>query len=396
MAALFSRSEARSRAIIESSIDAVVLLGADGTIEGLNAAGERMFGYLQQEVAGRSFLEVLVAPRSRSDLADRGGAPTQGGPAARAETFGLRRGAKEFPIECHFRQLGTGSAAGSCAFVRDLSDARRMEMDLQQALKLEAVGRLAAGIAHEINTPIQFIGDNAMFVQEALVGLSRLLDDYRKAASPEARAALRSTEEEVDLEYLLQHAPQAITRTLEGVERVATIVRSMKEFAHPDQKSMVATDLNRALQATLEVARNEYKLVADVELELGELPLVTCYAGDLNQVFLNIVVNAAQAIAETAHESKGKIRAVTKREGDDVLIAISDTGPGIPEAIRDRIFDPFFTTKEVGRGTGQGLSIARKVLLSHQGSLTFTTEVGRGTTFLVRLPIDRAKGSKAA
>ncbi|MFL5439199.1 MAG: ATP-binding protein [Myxococcales bacterium] len=394
--ALFSRSEARTRAIVESSIDAIVLLGADGSIQGLNAAGEAMFGSLQREVVGLPFLELLVADRSRPAVAEclakRGGRPAHGAQAGRQETFGLRRGGTEFPIECHIRPLSTGSAAEMCAFVRDLSDARQMEMELEQARKLEAVGRLAAGVAHEINTPIQYIGDNATFVGEALAGMNRLLDGYIQAASPETRAALRGIEQEVDLEYLRDHAPQAIAKTLEGVQRVATIVRSMKEFAHPDQKSMIATDLNRALRATLEVARNEYKCVADVEVELGELPLVTCHAGDLNQVFLNIVVNAAHAVADSVRDTgkKGHIRVTTKREGEDVLIAIADTGLGIPEEVRGRIFDPFFTTKEVGRGTGQGLSIARKIVASHQGTLSFTTEVGRGTTFLVRLPIERS------
>jgi two-component system NtrC family sensor kinase len=154
---------------------------------------------------------------------------------------------------------------------------------------------------------------------------------------------------------------------------------------------MAATDLNRAIQATLEVARNEYKYVADVETDLGDLPHVTCLAGELNQVFLNIVVNAAHAIADAVKgtQARGTIRIATRRDGcDGVVVAISDTGTGIPEAIRSKIFDPFFTTKEVGRGTGQGLGIARRIVERHRGRLTFTTAMGQGTTFLVRLPIE--------
>jgi len=168
-------------------------------------------------------------------------------------------------------------------------------------------------------------------------------------------------------------------------------VRSMKEFAHPDQKEMIAVDLNQAINSTLVIARNEYKYLADVETDLGELPLVICHGGDVNQVILNIVVNAAHAIGDVLHgtDGRGRIKVQTRRDGASVEIRISDTGGGIPEAIRSRIFEPFFTTKEVGRGTGQGLAIARAVILErHGGDLTFETEAGRGTTFIIRLPID--------
>jgi two-component system NtrC family sensor kinase len=180
--------------------------------------------------------------------------------------------------------------------------------------------------------------------------------------------------------------------------RVTTIVRSMKEFAHPDQKEMTAVDLNRAVQNTLAISRNEYKLVADLEIDLGELPLVTCYAGEVNQVVLNIIVNAAQAIEDIVKgtDRRGRITVCTRRERADVVISIADSGGGISEAVRDRIFDPFFTTKEVGRGSGQGLAIARSVIVDkHRGQLTFETVPGHGTTFFIRLPIERAAGMPA-
>ena len=165
------------------------------------------------------------------------------------------------------------------------------------------------------------------------------------------------------------------------------MVRALKEFAHPDQKDMTATDLNRAMLFTLTVARNEVKYVADVETELGDLPLVVRHPGELNQVILNLVVNAAQAIAEVVagNGGRGLIRVKTTRDDDAVVIAISDTGGGTPPAVQPRIFDPFFTTKAVGRGTGQGLSIARNVVVDkHGGTLTFETDIGRGSTFFVR------------
>jgi signal transduction histidine kinase len=267
------------------------------------------------------------------------------------------------------------------------------------------VGRLASGIAHEINTPIQFVGDNTRFLQDSFGGLQTLLNKYQElraaaasgAVSPDLLAEVRRVEEESDCAYLLEEIPKALTQTLDGVTRVATIVRAMKDFAHPESKERAATDLNKALLSTLTVARNELKYVADVETDLGELPPVVCNISDLNQVFLNLLVNAANAIGEVVKGSgeKGKIRVRTVAEGKTVLITISDTGCGIAEGIRTKVFDPFFTTKEVGRGTGQGLAIARSVVVErHKGSLTFESEVGKGTTFYVRLPVDSGEYSE--
>ena len=273
------------------------------------------------------------------------------------------------------------------------ADHEQMEIELRMAQKLEAVGQLAAGIAHEINTPIQFVGDSVQFLKDSFEDLRRLLDLYREAlagpaAGPELRARLAQAEDEADLAYLLERVPAACERTLDGVERVASIVRAMKEFAHPEREQAPA-DLNRALETTLTVARNEYKYVARVETDFGPLPAVVCNTSDLNQVFLNLIVNAAHAI-EDADRPEGELGLIsirTRHEGPNVVITISDTGNGIPEAIKTRIFDPFFTTKAVGRGSGQGLAIARAVVDKHRGTLEFETEAGAGTTFVIRLPI---------
>jgi signal transduction histidine kinase len=188
--------------------------------------------------------------------------------------------------------------------------------------------------------------------------------------------------------------PSALDRAVEGLDRVAVIVRALREFAHPDRTEMAPADLNHAVESTLTITRNEYKYVADLETEYGELPLVRCHAGEVNQVVLNIVVNAAHAIegAVKGTEHRGRIAVCTYRDGDDAVITVSDTGPGIPEAIREQIFDPFFTTKEIGKGTGQGLAIARNVIVEkHGGDLRFETTMGVGTTFFIRLPIDGPK-----
>jgi signal transduction histidine kinase len=209
--------------------------------------------------------------------------------------------------------------------------------------------------------------------------------------------ATRVAEEQADLEYLVEHVPRAFDRCADGLGRVTTIVRSMKEFSHPARKQMAPVDLNRAIMTTLTVATNEYKYVADLATELGELPLVNCHINDINQVVLNIIVNAAHAISDVVAntDKRGLITVRTSVEGSYAVIAITDTGGGIPVEVRDRIFDPFFTTKEVGKGTGQGLALAwRAVNEKHAGELTFESTVGVGTTFFIRLPIDGKADSR--
>jgi len=267
--------------------------------------------------------------------------------------------------------------------------------------KLAAVGQLAAGITHEINTPIQFIGDSVTFLKRAIENVTTVLRSHNElldaASSDPALAPLveriKAQESELDIAYDLEEMPIAVNRTLEGVGRVAEIVRAMKAFAHPDRKDKSPASINEVLLNALTVARNEYKYVAETVTEFGDVPVVTCHAGEIGQVFLVLVVNAAHAIADTAtvkEGGKGTITVKTRSDGDHhVLITIADTGSGIPVEIRDRIFEPFFTTKEVGKGTGLGLPIARAIITEkHGGSLTFSTEIGRGTTFSVRLPTE--------
>ena len=297
--------------------------------------------------------------------------------------------------------------------LRDEMKARQhAEVELRHAQKLEAVGRLAAGIAHEINTPVQFVGDNLQFLREANDDLFLLIEHYRSAlergpggpSQAELMEDVNQAEEKADLSYLVDNLPRSIAATQEGLERIATIVRSMKEFAHPSQKEMMAMDLNQGILTTLIIARSEYKHVAEVETDLAELPRVTCFPGDLNQAVLNVIVNAAHAIGDVVAgtDRKGLIRVHSELEGDVVHVAISDTGGGIPQEIQSLIFDPFFTTKEVGRGTGQGLAIARSIVVDkHGGTLTFETKVGQGTTFHLRVPVEgrpsqRMKAAHAA
>ena len=270
----------------------------------------------------------------------------------------------------------------------------RLELEHRQAQKLESIGRLASGMAHEINTPIQFVGDQTQFAQTAVGDLLGLVTRYQALiAKVEAGTvtgadvvAIRSAEAESDLGYVHQALPLAFEAALEGVRRVSQLVQALKEFGHPDRGTKQAADINAALRSTVLVAANEVKYVADTVLELDELPAVVCNISELKQVFLNLIVNAGHAIGDLHAEARGRVGITTRVVGNDVVISIADTGCGIPESARAHIFEPFFTTKTVGRGTGQGLAISRLLVDKHAGSLTFESEVGYGTTFHVRIP----------
>lgn len=290
---------------------------------------------------------------------------------------------------------------------QEMEERERMEGQLQLAQKLESIGQMAAGIAHEINTPIQFIGDNTRFLRDAFDDLVRFTDKslalisaaeagpIPEANLEEAKAAM----DDADLEFLNAEIPGAITQSLDGIERVAKIVSAMKDFSHPgtDKKP---TDLNRVIESTINVAMNEWKYEAEMKIELDQnLPVVHCHAGEFSQVVLNLIINATHAIADAKAEGildNGTIRVSTREDDGFVEIRVGDNGKGIPEEIRGRVFDHFFTTKEVGKGTGQGLSIAHAVIVKkHSGTITLDSEPGQGTTFTIRLPIaDSEEASK--
>jgi PAS domain S-box-containing protein len=398
-------SEERYRELFENASDIVYTTGLDTRVTSLNRMGQSILGYSAQE-ATQLDLKQLVVPK-HWEIVERSRKRLWAGDAdLKFEVEVTRKDGRPMTLEVKPRLIYKGGQpVGVQAIARDITGRDAAEMELRHAQKLESVGRLASGIAHEINTPIQFVGDNTRFLQESFESFQSLLGKYQGlrsalasgSANAELLAEVQRVEEASDCAFLMEEVPRAITQTLEGVDRVATIVRAMKEFAHPEGKEMAAADLNKALLSTLTVARNELKYVADVETAFGELPMVICNVGDMNQVFLNLLVNAAHAIGDVVKGTfaKGNIRVRTQAEGSTVLVTISDTGCGIPEANRPKVFDPFFTTKEVGRGTGQGLAIARTVVVDrHKGALTFESEVGKGTSFYVRLPIDPGECSK--
>jgi PAS domain S-box-containing protein len=364
----------------------------------VNEAASRQYGYSAEEfehITASDLHPPAQASRLQTILAQLWDSPDPVLPQG-AWQYRTRAG-DLLEVEVHAHLLRFKDRPAMLAVVQDVTDRKRLELELQSSQRLEAVGHLAAGIAHEINTPIQFVGDNLHFIQGAFADCQAVTQKYGQLhqavlAGDVPRGVLGDLEkaiETADMEYLAAEVPKALAQSLDGVERIATIVRAMKAFAHPGQKEKVAADLNKALADTLTVARNELKYVADVETDFGDLPPVVCHLADLNQVFLNLLVNAAHAIGTVMKVSgvKGRIGVKTRLDGDRVTVSISDTGCGIPEANRSRVFDQFFTTKEVGRGTGQGLALARSIVVEkHGGRIAFEPNPPQGTTFVVSVP----------
>ena len=375
-------------------------LDPQGGIIDVNCALEELFGFTREELQGKNYMGFLAA----EDVAESRAAYVELVQGIRRNNQTQRRmvakDGRTLLVNIGLTAVrdGDGKVQLLIVTVEDVTEKTHLEIQLRHSQKLESVGRLAAGIAHEINTPIQFVGDNVNFLLGAFDQLLALCASYQTVCqrsiggqvSAEDIARIKHEEELADLEYLQTNIPTSILSTIDGVGRVAKIVHSMKAFAHPDRGEKEPSDLNLALRNTLTVATNELKYMATVETEFGDLPLVSCFLSDLNQVFLNLLVNAAHAIGDVVAKGgpRGVIGVRTYGEQNHAVVAISDTGTGIPEAVQSKIFDPFFTTKEVGKGTGQGLALARSVIIDeHGGTLTFTTELGKGTTFFIRIPV---------
>jgi len=280
-----------------------------------------------------------------------------------------------------------------------------LQTQITQIQKLDSIGQLASGIAHEINTPIQYIGDNAQFLQGVFADLNRILEKYSQlldanriqTISPELIAQIDALLEKTDIHYLSEEIPKALGQSIEGINHISRIVNAMRDFANPGLTDKKCIDINQAIASTITVSSNKWKYIADMVTEFDPaLPLIFCLPAEFNQVILNLILNAADAIAAMvgdAAKSKGTITIHTSHDDQGIEIRISDTGCGIPENIRDKVFDPFFTTKGVGQGTGQGLTTSYATVKKHGGSIVFESETGKGTVFIIRLPIN-SQGAK--
>ncbi len=395
------KSEKRYRQLVESINEGFWIVDKDVRTTFVNNRMAQMLGYTVDEMMGEylfSFMDTQGAAEVEANLQNLG----QGINEQREfDWFRKKDGTRLYVmVETSAITDDDGNYVGAMAAVMDITKRKIMEEQLKQAQKLEAVGQLAAGMAHEINSPIQYIGDNTRFLQESFSKMSCLCAEHHKILETakegdvieELIAKMGKAMDEADIEYLWQEVPLTIEQSLEGIARVAEIVRTVREFSHPGTSEKVLIDINRSIKTTVTVSRNEWKYVAEVAMDLDDhLPMTLGLPGEFNQAILNIITNAAHTIADfiaDTSEDKGLITISTRKDGDWIEIRISDTGTGIPEEIRTRVFEPFFTTKEVGKGTGQGLAIVHNVVVEkHGGTITFESETGEGTTFIIRLPI---------
>ncbi len=391
--------EGRFEALLQHSSDLTLVLSADEyVVTYASPASELVLGLTPHELVGMTIAEFVHTEDLIRAFAEGGLRGDDTADSGMIEARWRHFDGTWRDIESSYTDLRSDPRIqGFVVNARDVTARNQLQRELRRSQKLESVGQLASGIAHEINTPVQFVGDNFRFFEEAFEKAFVLIDAYRAILARDCPpmswddrcAAVDSAEAIAEIDYLREEVPCALHEARDGVERIATIVRAMRSFGHPDGVEQSPTDVNQCLRDTLAVARNELKYVANIETDFGDLPAVSCYRSDVNQVFLNLFLNAAQAIADVRPDGElGSIVVRSRREDGYVVVSIADSGPGIPEAIRDRIFDPFFTTKDVGKGTGQGLALARSVVVErHGGSLTFDSVPDGGTTFYVRLPV---------
>lgn len=384
---------------VQQADELVIITNLEGTIEYANPASERITGYSQQELLGQN-PRILKSGKQADAVYEEMWGTLLAGRVWRHQLVNRKKDHTEYVADVAISPIrnSQGELTHFVQVQRDITHQINLEKNLQQAQKLEAMGTLAGGIAHEINTPAQFVTTNLDFLIESFPDLTDFITYCMSVADTDSddfdqmKEKLSQMQDEKDIDYLLEEFPLALQQSQEGVSQISRIVRSMKQFAHPGEEGKSHANLNESLQNTATVCRNEWKYVADLLFHLDEnLPLVPCLQSEMNQVFLNIIVNGAHAIESNRkdEEEKGTITITTRTIDDFVEILISDTGGGIPENIGQRVFDPFFTTKEVGRGTGQGLAIAHRIVTEkHGGELYFESEEGVGTTFHIRLPLN--------
>lgn len=395
--------------LAETLPHAVAITDPAGLVTWANRGFTRLTGFGAWDTAGRSFPGLVrLGGADAGPSLDVGDALAAG--RAYAATVSLHRkdGALRWAdLDIHPVSDPRGLVVAHVAVLTDATEREQTSTRLANAERLATIGTLASGVAHEIATPVQFVGDSVQFLRDAMTDLATVIAAHKRVrlavadgrpGAAEAAAAAEA-EETADLDYLLENTPRAIDSCIDGLDRVATIVRSLKEFVHPQQSTMARADLNHIVLGTLTLARNEYKYVADLVTRFGDLPPVVCMAGGISQVVLNLLVNAAHAVGDVvkAGGGKGTITVTTRPDGGDAVIEVADTGTGIPEEVRAHIFEPFFTTKAVGKGTGQGLALARSVIAgTHGGAIAVESTTGRGSTFTIRVPIAGRSSARPA
>ncbi|OGU11091.1 MAG: hypothetical protein A2X61_00255 [Ignavibacteria bacterium GWB2_35_12] len=396
------------RILLRSIVDGVIKVSKSGAVLFANKSAEDILDLGEVQIIGQPLGNVLQSFDANNNpikinLMDW--INVTNSPGKRQLTIQTNKGKRKI-ISIGVSEIkdSSGNADGSVIVFNDITETLRLQNQKALSQKMESVGQLASGIAHEINTPMQFVGDNTFFINDAFSSLLQYIksiEDITKKATaenPDIIAEFNKLKNDYDIDFLMEEIPVAIDRTQNGIKRVSKIVLAMKNFAHPSAKQKALSNINQGVDVTVTISRNEWKYIAELETRLEpDLPLVQCTIDEINQVILNMIVNAAHAIEEAIGKDtgkQGKITIETKSDNEFVYIILHDTGKGIPQEIQSRIFDPFFTTKEVGKGTGQGLAIAHDIIVNkHKGEITVESEVGKGTTFTLKLPINSKQES---
>jgi len=399
---------------LESIGEGVIAVDTMGKIQLLNPAAETITGWSSHEAREQPLVKVfpLLDPASNSSgklMAFKDFLPEDGSGERRFQNLTLLcdNQVRKIIAGTISRMLGSNQQIlGFTIVFQDITEQQQHQAQQALSQKLESIGQLAAGIAHEINTPMQYVGDNIYFMEDALADLIPLVGEYRQLVNEcelvgnkiELVREIHHREQQIDLDYLQEELPRALEQSREGIDRVRKLVLTMKDFAHPSSGIKAFADLNKGVQSTIQISINEWKYYAELQAELSpNLPLVYCVIDEINQAVLNLIVNSAHAIRDavnTGRYTKGLIQVKTRQEGADVAIEIADNGGGIPAEVKYLIFDPFFTTKDVGKGTGQGLTITHDIIVNkHGGRITLESEVNKGTCFTLYLPVKEEVGS---
>jgi len=401
-------SEARSQAIVNNAPVAIISMDINGNIISFNPHAENIFGYKQADILGKPMTRLIPTEFRQQHTSGLQHYIETGRSKILnqlIESFALHQSGKTFPIELRVKVMKFDNETFFTGMINDVSEQKAMHSQLLQAQKLESVGQLAAGIAHEINTPMQYITDNTVFIKEAYQDIQEVQQLSNKLCQSVLENnntqqiilnELLSLKQEIDLDYILEEIPTTLEQTLEGLKQISKIISAMKSFSHPGMENKTSANLNTIISNTITISRNEWKYSAEIKTKLdNSLASIQLYPDLIGQVILNLIVNAAHAIKDKLQtsnnkqhpEQKGIIRIFSSQTADYQIVEVIDNGGGINESIKDKIFDPFFTTKDVGKGTGQGLSLAYSIITEkHQGKLEFENNEIGGTTFKISLP----------
>jgi PAS domain S-box-containing protein len=382
--------------VLDTAASAIITMDSQGTILSFNHSAEDIFGISADEIIGKTVNHLMPddLPNQRdSDLQHYLQCQSAEASKQPREITGKRKNGEIFPILLRLRPMIMEGKLFFAGMIDDISETKLLHSQLEQAQKLEAIGQLASGVAHEINTPIQYVGDNLAALADNFADIATYQAELLNLIDENFKPTLVALADKFDLPYILTDSPKAISQAQDGVARVTEIVKAMKIFSHVGiDESKQVIDLHEALDSALTITRGTYKNIARIETDYADdVNSLECYANELNQVFLNLIVNAAQAIEERQTGS-GLIKIITRKRGDNTVeILIQDNGPGIPKAIQEKVFNLFFTTKPVGKGTGQGLSLAHAIVVEkHRGKLYFESSSESGTTFHIELPLTGA------